>query len=122
MNMEALKSITVNNEYIVYITTNPNRTSLYIGVTNNLATRLSEHWFNRGNEKSWPGFYHCYNLIYYEPFKYIDKAIAREKQIKGWRREKKTNLIENTNPNWDFLNLKICGCWPPHKSEKNKRL
>ena len=65
--------------YFSYILTNPERTVLYIGVTNNLEARLAEHYFNRGKPKTFTGKYYCYNLIYYEEFQYVNAAIAREK-------------------------------------------
>ena len=101
--------------YCVYIVTNPGKTTLYIGVTNNLPSRLVEHWENRGRSGSFTGRYFCYNLIYYESFLYIQKAIAREKELKKWNREKKENLIKTQNPDWHFLNEIICGQWPPDK-------
>ena len=70
-------------QYYIYIVTNPERTVLYTGVTNNLSQRLIEHWVNKGNSKTFAGKYYCYNLIYYEDFQYINNAIAREKEIKG---------------------------------------
>ena len=93
--------------------TNPERTVLYTGVTNNLSQRLTEHWMNRGNPKSFAGKYYCYNLIYFEEFPYVYNAIAREKEIKGWRRQKKLDLIKTMNPDWTFLNPSICDGWPP---------
>jgi putative endonuclease len=99
--------------YYVYILTNPERTVLYTGVTNNLSQRLIEHWKSRGSVKSFTGKYYCYNLLYYEKFQYVDRAIAREKEIKGWRRQKKNDLIRTMNPTWTFLNKEICGEWPP---------
>ena len=99
--------------YEVYIVTNPQRTVLYVGVTNNLPQRLIEHWQNRGVVKTFAGKYHCYNLLYYEEHSYILNAIAREKEIKGWRREKKMNLIIETNPELKFLNDIVCRGWPP---------
>ena len=101
------------HHYYIYIVTNPARTVLYTGVTNNLSQRLIEHWMNRGNLKTFAGKYSCHNLIYYEEFAYIYNAIAREKEIKGWRREKKLKLISSLNPNHFFLNAEICGDWPP---------
>jgi putative endonuclease len=92
------------HQYWVYITTNPEKTVLYIGVTNNLKRRLSEHFENRGSNKTFAGKYLCYNLVYYEEFKYIDKAISREKQLKKWTRKKKNWLIEMKNPKLTFLN------------------
>ncbi len=94
--------------YFVYITTNPNRTVLYTGVTNNLIRRLSEHASDTTNlRRSFAGKYFCDNLIYYEVHQYIKDAIAREKEIKGWRRSKKEKLITDFNPEWKFLNTEI---------------
>ena len=99
--------------YSVYIVTNPERNVLYTGVTNDLVQRLIEHWLKRGTPDTFAGKYYCYNLIYYEDFQYVNDAIAREKEIKGWRRQKKLDLIKTTNPDWTFLNGQICGGWPP---------
>jgi putative endonuclease len=71
--------------YSVYITTNAERTVLYTGVTNDLATRLVEHYLNKGTSKSFAGKYFCYHLIYFERYENINDAIAREKEIKRWR-------------------------------------
>jgi putative endonuclease len=107
-----------SSEYYIYIVTNPSKTTLYIGVTNNLPARLAEHWENRSKPGTFAGKYFCYNLIYYEAFQYIDPAIRREKEIKKWNRAKKEMLINSKNPEWLFLNEKICGRWPPHKTIK----
>jgi putative endonuclease len=93
-----------NHNYYIYITTNPNKTTLYIGVTNNLSLRMHQHYENRGSNESFAGKYYCYNLIYWERFQYIQHAIEREKEIKKWNRQKKENLINSLNPKWDFLN------------------
>ncbi len=77
------------HEYYIYITSNPERSVLYTGVTNNPETRLIEHWSNRGQRKTFAGRYYCYNLVHYEVFSYINDAIRREKEIKSWSREKK---------------------------------
>jgi putative endonuclease len=86
--------------FYVYILAN--RTCrLYIGVTNNLLRRLFEH-----RTGITTGFAHRYNitrLVYWESTNDPRAAITREKQIKGWRREKKINLIESMNPNWRDL-------------------
>ena len=103
------------HQYYIYIVTNPERTVLYTGVTNNLQQRLIEHWINRGNPKTFAGKFYCYNLIYFEEFFYICNAIAREKEIKGWRRQKKLELIKTKNPDWFFLNAQFCGEWPPQE-------
>lgn len=91
--------------YYVYIITNEKKTVLYIGVTNDIQKRLSQHYFDSQNaKKSFAGKYNCYYLLYYEIFEDINLAILREKQLKGLRREKKDKLIFDFNPNWDFLN------------------
>jgi len=99
--------------YFIYIVTNPERNVLYIGVTNNLESRLAEHYFNRGDLKTFAGKFYCYNLIYFEEFQYVNDAIAREKELKGWNRTKKEALIKTKNPDWTFLNNTVCRCWPP---------
>ena len=104
--------------YHVYIVTNANRTVLYTGVTNDLPQRLVEHYLNRGKPKSFAGKFFCYHLIFYEGFEYIVDAIRREKEIKGWIREKKIALINSTNPAWKFLNNDVCDFWPPKSLPK----
>ena len=82
----------------VYIMTNHLRTTVYIGVTNDLARRVWEH-----RNKTLPGFTAAYSLsilLYHETYPDAPSAIAREKQLKGWRREKKVALIERVNPRW----------------------
>ena len=84
-------------QYCIYILTNYSKT-LYIGVTNNLKKRV---WENKN--KFVEGFTKKYNidkLIYYEQADNVYVALAREKQLKKWRREKKVNLIEKFNPLW----------------------
>lgn len=95
------------HNYFVYILTNHVKTVLYVGVTNDLPKRLSEHFENRGKEETFAGRYHCYNLVYYERFQFIDHAILREKEIKKWNREKKDKLISSINPGWNFLNDEV---------------
>ena len=94
----------MQHNYFIYITTNPRKTVLYIGVTNDLATRIIQHYENRGKSSSFAGKNYCYNLIYYERFQFVDEAIDREKQLKGWSRKKKIALIEQINPHWNFYN------------------
>lgn len=94
--------------YFVYITTNENRTTLYIGITNNIQKRLSQHYFDSQNaKKSFAGKYNCYYLLYYEGFEDVGTAIQREKELKKWRREKKDKLIASFNPDWEFLNHQV---------------
>ncbi len=99
--------------YYVYIVANKNRTTLYIGVTNNIQARLTEHWDNRGRFATFAGRYFCFNLVYYETYEYVQDAINRETELKKWNRNKKEALINSQNPGWQFLNEKICGQWPP---------
>ena len=100
------------HNYFVYITTNPEKNVLYTGVTNNLEQRLIEHYLCRGKRKTFAGRYFCYCLIYYERFTYVDQAIRREKEIKGWTRKKKLALIKEMNPDFRYLNEEIME-WPP---------
>ena len=86
------------NEYFVYMLANKHNNVLYIGVTNNIRRRVYEH-----KKKLLKGFtsqYNCTKLVWYEEFQEIDLAIAREKQLKNWKREWKNALIEKSNPNW----------------------
>ena len=94
----------IGHNYIVYIITNDLKTVLYTGVTNQIERRLYEHLQNKGNKTTFAGRYSCYNLLYYERFYDITHAIAREKEIKKWRREKKDKLITEFNKSWIFLN------------------
>ncbi|WP_413669147.1 GIY-YIG nuclease family protein [Mucilaginibacter sp. Mucisp86] len=98
-----------NHNYYVYITTNPGKTVLYIRVTNDISVCVMQHLENKGTIKSFTGKYYCYHLVYYEHFTNIERAIAREKEIKKWRREKKNALTETTNPGWKFLNDSVIG-------------
>ena len=91
------------HNYYIYILTNRNRTVLYTGVTNDLKRRLDEHC-NTLNKGAFTSKYNCFYLIYYEHFTDIREAIKREKQIKGWTRLKKENLISGFNKSWEFLN------------------
>ena len=87
--------------YFVYMLTNRHNTTLYTGVTNNLERRLYEH-----KNKLVDGFTKRYNLnklVYYEATTDVISAIEREKQIKGWTREKRDCLIATMNPQWRDL-------------------
>ena len=83
--------------YFVYIMSNHRRTVLYTGVTNHLETRVQQHK-NKDEPNSFTAKYNCNALVYFEEYKYISEAIYREKQIKGWKRFKKENLITALNP------------------------
>jgi len=92
------------HHYYVYILTNPRKTVLYIGVTNSLVRRLREHYEQRGKKKTFTGRYYVHQLVYFEEFQWIQEAIAREKELKGWTRKKKDDLIASINPKWNSLN------------------
>jgi putative endonuclease len=88
-----------------YMMTNRSRVVLYTGITNSLMRRVSQHQ----NDKI-EGFTKTYKvnrLVYYEGFNDPRDAIAREKEIKGWRREKKNLLVERMNPKWADLSLML---------------
>ncbi len=89
------------NTYFVYILTNKNKSTLYVGVTNNLQRRLQEH--RHGLNSGFSKKYNCHHLVYYEQFGDISNAITREKEIKSWRRDKKNALVNSFNPEWHFL-------------------
>ena len=93
--------------FYVYIISNYERSTFYIGFSNNIVRRTIEHKYGLGSEFSKK--YKLRYLVYYEEYQYVDEAIAREKEIKKWRREKKNKLIESLNPKWldlskDWLN------------------
>jgi putative endonuclease len=90
----------------VYITTNPGKTTLYTGVTNDLQTRINQHFENKGNRQTFAGRYYCYNLIYFELHEDINQAIEREKEIKNMSRKKKEALISSLNPKWKFFDTR----------------
>ncbi len=90
------------HNYFVYIVANFNRTVIYIGVTNSLTRRITEH--NMGLIDGFTKKYNCKFLIFYEHYPEINMAISREKEIKKWNRKKKEALIEKFNPEWKFLN------------------
>jgi putative endonuclease len=98
--------------YCVYILASRSR-NLYTGVTGNLQPRMVEH-----RQRLIPGFttrYRIFRLVYYEFFSDVRAAIAREKEIKGWRREKKIWLIKRNNPTWADLAEKI-----PHQYHNDR--
>lgn len=87
--------------YYVYILTNYDETTFYIGVTSNLSKRIWEH-----KNKEMEGFSSKYNLaklVYFEEYTDINNAIAREKQLKRWHRQWKINLITENNPDFNDL-------------------
>jgi putative endonuclease len=90
----------VEHSYYVYILASKSRV-LYIGVTNNLGARIFQH--RSGDIGGFTSDYKVHRLVYYEQHAWVQEAIAREKQLKRWRREKKVWLIERENPTWEDL-------------------
>jgi len=110
-----------NRRFFVYIMTNRPRSHVfYTGVTGNLPHRVFQH-----KNKLIAGFTSRYNLtrlVYYEEFVYPDAAIAREKEIKGWRRSKKIHLIESMNPYGRDLAEKWTDIYKPAASNASTRV
>lgn len=93
-----------SHTYYVYIITNKYRSTYYIGVTNNLGKRLRQHHENiEKGIKTFASRYQLRHLVYYEEFSWVQLAIAREKELKGWRRDKKLALIRSFNESFEFL-------------------
>lgn len=88
-------------EYYVYIATNKRDTVLYTGVTNNLERRIYEH--RTGVVSSFSKKYNICKVVYFTSFSNPEEAIAAEKKIKGWKREKKIKLIRSMNPDFGDL-------------------
>lgn len=84
------------HRYYVYIVSNKNRTTFYIGVSNSISRRVNEHASGVGSK--FTKQYNCSDLVYFEHFGQIGEAIAREKQLKNWKREWKLELIRTINP------------------------
>ena len=82
--------------FYIYILTNKINTCFYIGVTNNLINRLNQHK-NKKNANSFTARYNINKLVYYEEYQYIQDAIQREKELKGWKQYKKIELIKSKN-------------------------
>ena len=87
--------------YYVYILTTKLNTLLYTGITNDIKRRLFEH--KTGANDGFTKKYHVHKLVYFEVFDSVDLAIAREKHIKGYSRDKKIKLIEAKNSEWKEL-------------------
>ena len=91
--------------FYVYIITNKHRSTYYIGMTNNLGRRLTEHKENiEKGIKTFASKYNIKFLVYYEKYTWVQEAIAREKELKGWKRDKKLELIRSFNEDFEFLN------------------
>ncbi len=89
----------------VYIMMNRTRTTLYVGVTSNLSRRTQSHKEGRGSK--FTSRYKLTDLVYYEQHDSIVLAIAREKQLKNWKREWKLELIQSVNPDLKDLSTEL---------------
>jgi putative endonuclease len=87
--------------YYVYILASRRYGTLYIGVTNNVRTRLEQHRAGRGSQ--FVRQYKVFRLVHVEEFASPQEAISREKQLKNWQRDWKIRLIEEANPDWSDL-------------------
>ena len=95
----------MEKRFFVYILSNRKRTVLYTGVTNDLHRRLQEHRSEKPT--SFTQRYRVRDLVYYESYPSINDAISREKQIKGWKREKKLRMILLSNRYMKDLSLAL---------------
>jgi putative endonuclease len=87
-------------QFWVYILSNRSHI-LYIGVTNNLRKRIHQH--RKQTPGSFTTRYKITRLVYFEPYQYINNAIARETELKHWTRAQKITLVESNNPTWEDL-------------------
>jgi putative endonuclease len=85
----------------MYMMSSSSRRALYTGVTARFRNRVFE--YKNDLVEGFSSKYKCHRLVYFERFTNIVDAIAREKQVKGWRREKKDKLVESMNPTWKDL-------------------
>lgn len=92
----------MSKKYFTYIVTNHSNSVLYTGVTNNMLRRVFEH--KTGTFKSsFSAKYKLYKLVWFQEFNDVNEALNAEKIIKGWRREKKIDLIKDQNPEFENL-------------------
>ena len=95
----------MRENFYVYVMACTSRSTIYIGMTNSLVARVQQH--RRQEGAGFTARYHTLHLVYYEVFHDVRDAIARETQIKKWRREKKDWLIGRMNPRWEDLSAEI---------------
>ncbi len=101
--------------FYVYTLQSASRRALYIGMTNHLRHRVFQH--KTHENEGFTDDYNATRLVYWESFESVGKAIAREKQLKRWRREKKAWLVETINPEWRDL----AADWFPHLNQPDPR-
>jgi putative endonuclease len=97
----------MKKSYYIYIIASKRNGTLYIGVTNDLIRRITEH--KNGEAEGFSKKYKVHQLVYFEDTSDVDVAITREKQLKKWKRAWKLRLIEETNPEWRDLFQDIMG-------------
>ena len=85
----------------VYIMVSNSLSRMYVGVTNDIGRRVFEHRNSMGSE--FAKKYRVTRLVYVEEFEDPNEAIAREKQLKGWKRIRKNELVRAANPNWEDM-------------------
>lgn len=98
------------HRYFVYMLASGPQGTLYIGVTNDLIRRVSEH--REGMVAGFTKKYQVHQLVWFEEFGDINDAIAQEKRLKHWRRDWKRSLIERANPGWLDLYPTLAGMGP----------
>ncbi len=91
----------MSDTFYIYIMANKTNSVVYVGVTNNLERRVTEH--KNGVREGFTKKYRVHKLVYFEEYTSVNDAIHREKEIKAWRREKKNALIATLNPEWRDL-------------------
>ena len=87
--------------FVVHLLCSSSRRALYCGMTNSAMIRLAQH--KESGPETFAGRYRTFRLVYFETFQYVSSAIRREKEIKGWTRKKKEELINSVNPEWKDL-------------------
>ncbi len=90
-------------KYYVYILANKTNSTIYVGITNNLARRVYEH--KSELQEGFTKKYHVHKLVYYEETSDVYSALTREKQIKSWSRRRKNDLINTLNPTWKEIDI-----------------
>ena len=90
----------------VYFMSNEHSTVLYTGITSDLKVRIYQHK-NKEFPHSFTARYNCNKLVYFEVYTNIEEAIAREKNLKNWKREWKNDLINKINPEWKDLSFQV---------------
>lgn len=94
----------------MYILTNKNNTTLYVGVNSDLISRINQYKTKK-DLKSFTARYNLTKLVYFENFHSIEEAIDREKRLKSGNRKRKENLINSVNPDWNDLYPQILDTW-----------